>query len=90
MEEFWEKVCIPILTKDHSIAKLQKLYLEYQQLKKGRKRRSPCRVLKEEAFGRSLRALFGIASVDALSTIKNKADRDFLLLLKESQAEGEL
>ena len=88
--EFWEKARIPIIRKDHSIAKLQKLYVKYQQLKKGRKRRSPCQIQKEETFGKSLRDLFDIASADALSTIDNKEDRDFLIAQREPGRRGTL
>ena len=88
--EFWEKARIPIIRKDHSIAKLQKLYVKYQQLKKGRKRRSPCQIQKEETFGKCLRDLFDIASADALSTIDNKEDRDFLIAQREPGRRGTL
>ena len=88
--EFWEKARIPIIRKDHSIAKVQKLYAKYQQLKKGRKRRSPCQVQKEESFGKSLKDLFDISTADALSTIKNTEDRDFLIAQREPGRRGTL
>lgn len=86
--EFWAKARIPTIRKDHSIAKVEKLYTEYQQLKKGKYRRSTPQIKKEEAFKHTLKDVFDVAADDALSTMSIQEDKDFLLAQREPGRRG--
>ena len=79
----WEKARIPAQRVDSGVRKLRKLYIQYCLLKKNRLTpKNSCR-MKEQLFISDLHELFDISSKDALKTMKNENDRQFLLLQRQ-------
>lgn len=79
---------IPVKPEQHSVKKLESLFQTWKDLKRLRNRKTPAQVCKQETFARELDDLFDIAHADALTKIKNKEDRDFLLAQREKGRRG--
>lgn len=80
---FWEKGGIPIKAKQHVIAKIESMFMEWKNLQRSKSRRSGVQIQKEEAFISSLNSLFDIAHQDAMQMIKIQEDKDFLIFQRQ-------
>lgn len=87
---FWEKARIPISVKWYCIKKLDDLYETYRSLQKSSTKPSEIQIQKEQEFIDSLDDLFDIAAVDALKSMKNEVDKEFLLAQRKEGREGSL
>ena len=79
MLEIWQRARIPCQRIDACVRVLLKLFDDYQRLKKNRTRNNNKDKENQEEFKVRLCHLFDIATSDALSSIKNEEDRQFLV-----------
>jgi hypothetical protein len=89
----WDKARIPTRLRKHVIAALEKIFHDWQKLKKNennKKKRSKTLFEKETAFSNSLNELFDIAHAEVLSMIKIEEDREFLLAQREKGRRGKM
>lgn len=82
----WAKARIPTQRADSAMRKLRKLYDTYCLLKKNRLKSSEFSRFNEEQFAGDLDELFDISRKDALGTMKNDEDKQFLLMQQEDPA----
>ena len=78
--EMWKRAHIPYQRIDSCVRILMKLYDEYAKLKKNRNRGNDRDKLNQEEFEGRLKNLFDIATSDALTTMKNEEDKQFLVI----------
>ncbi|KAL4720394.1 hypothetical protein ACJJTC_002056 [Scirpophaga incertulas] len=84
----WEKAGIPIQLKKHVISKIEKLFKEWQNLKKNKenkKKRSEALKTKEQNWQQKLEDLFDIAHRDALNIMTLEEDKQFLLAVRQNR-----
>src|SRR6476469_4845798 len=77
--EVWERARIPCQRIDSCIRIAMKVYEEYEKLKKNRKRNNEGDLSNQGMFKSHLVKLYDIATSDALITMKNEEDRQFLI-----------
>lgn len=85
---FWNKARIPTQLPKHAILKIEKLHDEWKNLQKSSSRKSKTQEEKEIAFKSKLDNLFDIAAADALSTMTNSEDIQFLTLQRQKGRPG--
>lgn len=89
---FWEKGRIPTQSEKNCIPKLKKLYEEWRGLQKcagmTREDKSANQLQKEDKFVEELDDLFDIAAADALTSMKNAEDVEFLKKQREKGRPG--
>lgn len=76
---FWEKGRIPISAHSWCVEKLLKVYKNWQTIKKTITRRNAHQESLEKAFTESLDDLFDIAKSNALETMKEQEDKEYLV-----------
>lgn len=76
--DLWVRARIPHQRIDSAVRKLLKLNDKYVQLKKSRKKNSARDIMNQEEFVNKLQHLFDIATSDALKTMRNEEDKEFL------------
>lgn len=84
----WEKTSIPIQLKKHIISKIEKLFKEWQNLKKNKenkKKRSETLKIKEQNWQQKLEGLFDIAHRDALNIMTSEEDKQFLIAVRQNR-----
>lgn len=87
---FWEKARIPISEKWYCIRKLETLYNTYKDLQRSHTRQSELQTKRENEFIDTLDDLFDIAARNALTSMKNEIDREFLIAQRKKGREGSL
>lgn len=84
---FWAKARIPIQSEKNSIPKLKRLYEEWRNIQKYSSRptekKSQAQIEKENKFIDELDNLFDIASENALTSMTNQEDIEFLKKQRE-------
>lgn len=90
VEEFWNRARIPTKHSQDIIKKVEKLFAEWQSLKKNANRRSKTQISNEEMFTSDFNDLFDIAHADALNLIKIPEDQEFLLAQREKGRHGSM
>lgn len=88
VEIFWEKARIPIREKQHCIKKVERLYEEWKLLQKHATRKSDTHKQKEDEFVSRFNDLFDISHPDALETMTNEENKEFLILQKQKNRPG--
>jgi len=88
IEQFWCRACIPVHHKQDSVKKLEKLFGQWQGLKKNASRRTDRQIKNEEEFSGCFEDLFDIAHASALEMIKIGEDKAFLLAQRERGRRG--
>ena len=76
LEDFWNRARIPL---KHIVKKVEKLFAEWQALKRNANHRSEMQMKKEQAFKADFNDIFDVAHADALTLIKIAEDREFLV-----------
>lgn len=84
---FWKKARIPTQESHKCREKLKKIYENWRNLLKSKKRTTVGQKQKEQKFCKSLNNLFDISHKNALILIKNEQDRQFLI---NQQKEGRI
>ena len=79
LEDFWNRARIPLKHKQDIIKKVEKLFAEWQALKRNANHRSETQMKKEQAFKAYFNDIFDVAHADALTLIKITEDREFLV-----------
>lgn len=89
---FWEKARIPTQSEKNCIPKLKRLYEEWRSIQKYCSRpiekKSPTQKEKESIFIDELEDLFDIAAENALTSMTNKQDIEFLKKTKGKRTSG--
>lgn len=75
----WNKAKVPAIDFCHLSVKVRKLHAEHMNFKKNRSGTSGKAVEYRREFQRCLEELFNVAHCDALSLMKSKVDKDFLI-----------
>lgn len=91
--DIWNKARIPTRLKKHVVEKLEKLFKEWQNLKKNKEnkaRRSVSLKERESNWSHDLDELFDIAHADALQMIKIEEDKQFLLAQRQKGRRGKM
>lgn len=89
----WGKANIPTRLKKHVVNEVEKLFKDWQKLKKNKEnkaKRSEFLKQKEEEWGLALDDLFDIAHANALDMIKIQEDKDFLLSQRQKGRPGKI
>lgn len=79
----WERARIPTQRVDACVRKLRGIHDKYQALKKHRTRGRESDRVKEKMFLDDLQDLFDVATSDALQTMTNEEDKEFLKMQHE-------
>lgn len=79
----WERARIPTQRVDACVRKLRGIHDKYQALKKHRTRGRESDRVKEKMFLDDLQDLFDVATSDALQTMTNEEDKEFLKMQRE-------
>lgn len=88
---FWKKARLPTRQSQNCVAKLLKLYQEWDKIRKNSNRKaSKQQVMKEANFCETLDDLFDIAHANALEIINIPEDREFLLNQREKGRIGDI
>ncbi|KAE9528104.1 hypothetical protein AGLY_012526 [Aphis glycines] len=85
---FWKCARIPTMNDYNITPKIEKEYMNWRALQKGKSRRSQPQIKKEEVFKDRLTDLFDIAHLNALQIIKIDEDKKFLLAQREKGRKG--
>ena len=88
--QFWDKARIPTRLKCHIISSIRDLHAQWVSLKKNSSRQTDTQHSKEEAMKETFADLFNVAHANALTLIKIKEDRAFLLAQREKGRRGNM
>src|SRR5215469_11266488 len=77
-EYFWLQSRIPVKYRQDSIKKLEKLFVEWNNLKKSKGRRTGTQMNNEQTFLEKVENLFDIAHANAMAMITENEDKLFL------------
>lgn len=91
--DIWNKARIPTQQQIHIVDKIEKLFKEWQNLKKNKEnksKRSDGLKLKEDMWSNNLDDLFDVAHANALQMIRIQEDKDFLLAQREKGRPGKM
>ncbi|KAA0202354.1 hypothetical protein HAZT_HAZT010952 [Hyalella azteca] len=81
--QFWERARIPTMRPDNILTKLEKIEQGYQLVKKNRHQEFKAQTKRESVFMEELE-VFDVAHKDALSIMKIKEDKAFLVAQRQS------
>lgn len=87
---FWAKARIPTKYEKDAITKLEKLHLEWRNIQKDKNKTSEAAKKKIKEFASKLDDLFDVAHQDALTTMKSKEDKEFLLKQRQKGRPGSM
>lgn len=79
----WKRARIPTQRVDACIRKLRGIHDEYQALKRHQSRGRESNRVKEMMFLDNVKDLFDVAPSDALQTMTNEEDKEFLKMQRE-------
>lgn len=75
---------------DHATKELEELVSQWEGLKKNKSRRTETQIANEEAFTNCFNDLFDVAHQDALTTMDNEEDKQFLQKQREKGRQGSM
>ena len=87
---FWQKARIPTKRSDHCVEKLLKLYDEWKGLQKNLTSGAGKDKEKRDIFVDNMDDLFDITHSEALEQLKNKEDKNFLILQRQKGQPGSM
>lgn len=87
---FWQQARIPTRRKDKCAEKLLKMYEDWKSFQKWVDRMSVEMKTKHDDFIEGLDDLFDIAAADALSTMRNEEDKEFLRKQRQKGRPGSM
>ena len=87
---FCEKARITTHRIDHATKELEELVSQWEGLKKNKLRRTETQIANEETFTDCFNDLFDVAHQDALTTMENEEDKQFLQKQREKRRQGSM
>jgi len=88
IEEFWKRAFIPVHYKQHSVKKLETLFMQWKGLKKNSSRKTETQKKNEEQFTECFNDLFDIAHANAMDLMNIQEDKDFLMAQRKKGRQG--